>query len=176
MIIGTERNKQSLNMIFNSREIKSGINNTKTYKEWWNSIDDYLAHMLMKEGYNHNNVYNIGISELRASGEEDKQMSMDEFVDFICHKTGIPYSDRRKIKTNLMKVQSSRRPIKSGKRKSYPEKALEELEEYFDRSADGWTIYTHKLTPEDEIIIGNVCDKYNCDFALGTSHVSIYEM
>ena len=73
-------------------------------------------------------------------------------------------------------LSQSRRPIKSGKRKSYPEKALEELEEYFDRSADGWTIYTHKLTPEDEIIIGNVCDKYNCDFALGTSHVSIYEM
>ena len=73
-------------------------------------------------------------------------------------------------------LSQSIRPIKSGKRKSYPEKALEELEEYFDRSADGWTIYTHKLTPEDEIIIGNVCDKYNCDFALGTSHVSIYEM
>ena len=83
--------------------------NAKTYKEWWNSIDDYLAHMLMKEGYDHNKVYNIGITELRAAGEEDKQMTMDEFVEFICRKTGIPYSDRNKIKRNLMKVNSSRR-------------------------------------------------------------------
>ena len=86
--------------------------NTKTYKEWWNSIDDYLAHMLMKEGYNHNKVYNIGITELRAAGEEGEQMTMDEFVEFICRKTGIPYSDRNKIKRNLIKVNSSRQ-IKS---------------------------------------------------------------
>ena len=89
--------------------------NTKTYKEWWNSIDDYLAHMLMKEGYDHNKVYNIGITELRAAGEEDKQMTMDEFVEFICHKTGIPYFDRNKIKRNLMKVNSSRRISSSQK-------------------------------------------------------------
>ena len=102
------------NITSSRKPIESGYA-TKTYKEWWNSIDDYLAHMLMKEGYNHNNVYNIGISELRASGEEDKLMSMDEFVDFICHKTGIPYSNRNKIKRNLMKLQSSRKAIKSAK-------------------------------------------------------------
>ena len=89
--------------------------NTKTYKEWWNSIDDYLAHMLMKEGYDHNKVYNIGVTELRAAGEEDKQMTMDEFVEFICRKTGIPYFDRNKIKRNLMKVNSSRRISSSQK-------------------------------------------------------------
>ena len=88
---------------------------TKTYKEWWNSINDYMAHMLMKEGYNHNKVYNIGIVELRAAGEEDKQMTMDEFVEFITRKTGIPYFDRTKIKRNLMKVNSSRRPVKSAR-------------------------------------------------------------
>lgn len=95
--------------------------NAKTYKEWWDSIDDYLAHMLMKEGYDHNKVYNIGVTELRAAGEEDKQMTMDEFVEFICRKTGIPYFDRNKIKRNLMKVNSSRqiksarRPVKSAR-------------------------------------------------------------
>ena len=80
--------------------------NTKTYKEWWDSIDDYLAHMLMKEGYDHNKVYNLGITELRAAGEEDKQMTMDEFAEFICHKTGITYFN---IKRNLMKANSSRK-------------------------------------------------------------------
>lgn len=52
-------------------------------------------------------------------------------------------------------------------------KALAELEEYFGVSANGDTIYTDGITRDDEIEIGNICDKYNVDFALGSKHVTV---
>lgn len=53
-------------------------------------------------------------------------------------------------------------------------KALAELEEYFGVSANGDTIYTDFITRPDEIEIGNICSKYNVDFALGSKHVTVY--
>ena len=53
-------------------------------------------------------------------------------------------------------------------------KALAELEEYFGVSANGDTIYTDGITRPDEIEIGNICAKYNVDFALGSKHVTVY--
>lgn len=53
-------------------------------------------------------------------------------------------------------------------------KALAELEEYFGVSANGDTIYTDYITRPDEIEIGNICAKYNVNFALGSKHVTVY--
>lgn len=53
-------------------------------------------------------------------------------------------------------------------------KALAELEEYFGVSSNGDTIYTDFITRPDEIEIGNICSKYNVDFALGSKHVTVY--
>lgn len=58
-------------------------------------------------------------------------------------------------------------------RLSNKQKALAELEEYFGISADGDTIYTDVITRQDEIEIGNICYKYNVDFALGSKHVTV---
>jgi hypothetical protein len=58
-------------------------------------------------------------------------------------------------------------------RLSNKQKALAELEEYFGISADGDTIYTDVITRQDEIEIGNICDKYNVDFALGSKHITV---
>ena len=59
-------------------------------------------------------------------------------------------------------------------RLSNKQKALAELEEYFGVSANGDTIYTDIITRPDEIEIGNICAKYNVDFALGSKHVTVY--
>lgn len=68
-------------------------------------------------------------------------------------------------------IKSSRRPIKSGY--SDVEKALNELEDYFDRGADGNTIYT-RISHDDENHIAKVCEDYNVDFAVGSYHVTLY--
>lgn len=59
-------------------------------------------------------------------------------------------------------------------RKSNKEKALLELSDYFGITPDGNTIHTSTLSSDDEIEIGNICDKYGVDFALGTSHVTVF--
>jgi len=59
-------------------------------------------------------------------------------------------------------------------RLSNKQKALAELEEYFGISADGDTIYTDGITRDDEVEIGNICAKYNVDFALGSKHITVY--
>lgn len=56
--------------------------------------------------------------------------------------------------------------------------AINELEEYFERSGSGnddeYTIYTHTLSRDDENHIAKVCEDNDCDFSIGTSHVTIY--
>lgn len=58
-------------------------------------------------------------------------------------------------------------------------KAKTKLQDYFGvepSQPDGnWTFFTHKLSVEDEIEIGNICCECDVDFALGTSHVTIFK-
>lgn len=70
-----------------------------------------------------------------------------------------------------MLIKLSRRPVKSGY--SDVEKALNELEDYFDRGADGDTIYTH-ISHDDENHIAKVCEEHNVDFSVGSNHVTLY--
>ena len=61
---------------------------------------------------------------------------------------------------------------------SNKQRALEEIQKYFGifgASPDGDTIYPGTISREDEIEIGNICDKYNVDFALGSKHVTVYD-
>lgn len=68
-------------------------------------------------------------------------------------------------------LTNSRKPIKS--EYSDVEKALNELEDYFNRSADGNTIWTY-ISHDDENHIAKVCEDYNVDFAVGGNHVTLY--
>lgn len=70
-----------------------------------------------------------------------------------------------------MLIKSSRRPVKSGY--SNVEKALNELEDYFNRSADGDTIYT-RISHDDENHIAKVCEEHNVDFSVSSYHVTLY--
>lgn len=54
--------------------------------------------------------------------------------------------------------------------------AIEKLEDYFDKSIDSDnTLYTNKLSVDDEIEIENICEECNVDFALGSYHVTIFK-
>lgn len=60
--------------------------------------------------------------------------------------------------------------------KSNIDLAIEKLESYFDKSiGPDNTLYTNKLSVDDEIEIENICYECNVDFALGTYHVTIFE-
>jgi hypothetical protein len=84
-----------------------------------------------------------------------------------------PWTDAIKPRErNAFSITESR---KDEARLSNKQKTLAELEEYFGISADGDTIYTDILSREDEIEIGNICDKYNVDFSLGSKHVTVYD-
>ena len=53
---------------------------------------------------------------------------------------------------------------------------IEKLEGYFDKSfSSDNTLYTNKLSVDDEIEIENICYECNVDFALGSYHVTIFE-
>lgn len=79
--------------------------------------------------------------------------------------------EKREIEIINDEIESSRRPVKSGY--SDVEKALNELEDYFDIGADGDTIYTH-ISHDDENHIAKVCEEHNVDFSVGSNHVTLY--
>lgn len=98
----------------------------------------------------------------------------DDFYEFI--KNLSDYKGESKTGESKMKKCSMQKKKESlgEARKSNKAKALAELSDYFGRTPDGNTIHTPTLSREDEIEIGNICDKYGVDFALGTSHVTIF--
>ena len=47
------------------------------------------------------------------------------------------------------------------------------FEEYVGLTLDHNTMYI-KLSVEDEIFIGNICEEYCIDFAIGTNHFTLF--
>ena len=54
------------------------------------------------------------------------------------------------------------------------EEAKKLFESYFCRSFSENTMYV-SLSPKDEIIIGNICNDFELDFAIGSNHFTLYE-
>ena len=70
---------------------------TKTFREWFDMISDKLAKAIAKEGYTPNFVWNNAVEQKGKDWVDSEQISKDEFVDFITHQTGLPYSYRNRI-------------------------------------------------------------------------------
>lgn len=70
---------------------------TKTFREWFDMISDKLAKAIAREGYTPNFVWNNAVEQKGKDWVDSEQISKDEFVDFITHQTGLPYSYRNRI-------------------------------------------------------------------------------
>ena len=86
---------------------------TKTFREWFDMISDRLAKAIAREGYTPNFVWNNAIEQKGKDWVDSEQISRDEFVDFITHQTGLPYSYRNRINKWFGNLEQSRKPIKS---------------------------------------------------------------
>lgn len=126
--------------------------------------DDFI-----KRAVNFGQRNGLNIPELALAFSDGRRCSHEDYLK-LCKWL--------KNQENVDRYYSGVELTSSRKITSSYQTAINELEEYFERSGSGnddeYTIYTHTLSRDDENHIARVCEDNDCDFSIGTSHVTIY--
>ena len=126
--------------------------------------DDFI-----KRAVNFGQRNGLNIPELALAFSDGRRCSHEDYLK-LCKWL--------KNQENVDRYYSGVELTSSRKITSSYQTAINELEEYFERSGSGnddeYTIYTHTLSRDDENHIAKVCEDNDCDFSIGTSHVTIY--
>lgn len=145
-----------------------GMTDGETYTQWKENVFKYLDKRIETDKIKELGTYIKDFIKQEYDNGEPSWFNVAESVVNYA-RTNYPQAVKPR-ESNAFSITENK---VNEARLSNKLKALAELEEYFGISADGDTIYTDGITRQDEIEIGNICDKYNVDFALGSKHVTV---
>ena len=145
-----------------------GMTDGETYTQWKENVFKYLDKRIETDKIKELGTYIKDFIKQEYDNGEPSWFNVAESVVNYA-RTNYPQAVKPR-ESNAFSITENK---VNEARLSNKQKALAELEEYFGISADGDTIYTDGITRQDEIEIGNICDKYNVDFALGSKHVTV---
>lgn len=145
-----------------------GMSDGETYTEWKENVFKYLDKRIETDKIKELGTYIKDFIKQEYDNGEPSWFNVAESVVNYA-RTNYPQAVKPR-ESNAFSITENK---VNEARLSNKQKALAELEEYFGISADGDTIYTDGITRDDEIEIGNICAKYNVDFALGSKHVTV---
>ena len=145
-----------------------GMTDGETYTQWKENVFKYLDKRIETDKIKELGTYIKDFIKQEYDNGEPSWFNVAESVVNYA-RTNYPQAVKPR-ESNAFSITENK---VNEARLSNKQKALAELEEYFGISADGDTIYTDVITRQYEIEIGNICDKYNVDFALGSKHVTV---
>ena len=155
------------------KETDDGLTDGETFTEWKENVFKYIDKR-------------VDVDKIKELGTYIKDFIKQEYDNgepswFNVAESVVNYA-RMKFPQAIKPRESNAFSITENKtneaRISNKQRALEEIQKYFGifgKSPDGDTIYPGTISREDEIEIGNICDKYNVDFALGSKHVTVFD-